>query len=418
MKQGYKQTEVGILPESWNAKTLDSIARVVSGKRLPIGSSLVDHPTPFPYIRVTDMRSGTVSLSNIKFVPEDVYPAIHKYRIFRDDIFISVAGTLGIVGRVPDELDGANLTENADRITEISCSPDFLQYALMSPLIQNAIDSIRTVGAQPKLALGRIRRFIIPLPPTKAEQCAIAETLSDVDALLDGLDRLIVKKRGLKQATMQQLLTGRKRLPGFEGEWTEKNMAKDSDLKARIGWQGLTTAEYLKSGAYKLVTGTDFTDGKIDWSSCCYVKRERYEQDRNIQLRIGDLLLTKDGTIGKVAYVDQLPAPATLNSGVFVIRPICNSYNPLYFYYVLRSKIFSDFLIKLQAGSTINHLYQKDFLHFTFAMPPTILEQEAIASILSDMDVEISALEARRDKTHNLKQAMMQELLTGRVRLI
>ena len=95
------------------------------------------------------MRPGTVSLSDIKFVPESVFQAIKRYRIFHDDIFISVAGTLGIVGKVPPELDGANLTENADRITDIRCSRDFLLYVLMSPMIQNAIDSIRTVGAQP-----------------------------------------------------------------------------------------------------------------------------------------------------------------------------------------------------------------------------------------------------------------------------
>ena len=147
------------------------------------------------------------------------------------------------------------------------------------------------------------------------------------------------------------------------------------------------------------------------------MKRERYEQDRNIQLQIGDLLLTKDGTIGKVAYVDWLPAPATLNSGVFVIRPINSCYNSLYFYYVLRSRIFTDFLEKLQAGSTINHLYQKDFLHFSFATPQ-LLEQEAIARVLSDIDAEIAALEQRRKKNKDIKQAMMQELLTGKTRLV
>ena len=149
VRPGYKQTEVGIIPEDWDVKKIEEIGWVTSGKRLPLGSSLVEHPTPHPYIRVTDMRPGTVSLSDIKFVPESVFPAIKRYRIFRDDIFISVAGTLGIVGKVPPELDGANLTENADRITNIRCSQDFLLYILMSSLIQNAVDSIRTVGAQP-----------------------------------------------------------------------------------------------------------------------------------------------------------------------------------------------------------------------------------------------------------------------------
>lgn len=96
-------------------------------------------------------------------------------------------------------------------------------------------------------------------------------------------------------------------------------MAQDSYLKARIGWQGLATAEHLETGKYILITGTDLKNGKVDWNNCCYVKQERYDQDKNIQVNIGDILLTKAVTIGKIAYVDQLPEPATLNSGVFFI---------------------------------------------------------------------------------------------------
>ena len=163
---GYKQTEVGVIPEDWEVKTIDQVSFVTSGKRLPLGSSLVTQPTPHPYVRVTDMRPGTVELSEIKYVPEDVFPAIKRYRIYCEDIFISVAGSLGIVGKVPRELHGANLTENADRITNITCSQDFLLYVLGSPLIQNTIDSIQTVGAQPKLALTRIRKLKVPHPPS------------------------------------------------------------------------------------------------------------------------------------------------------------------------------------------------------------------------------------------------------------
>jgi type I restriction enzyme S subunit len=145
-------------------------------------------------------------------------------------------------------------------------------------------------------------------------------------------------------------------------DWESINMSEHSILKARIGWQGLTTAEYLSSGKYYLVTGTDFVDGKVNWTSCHFVDKYRYIQDKNIQLVIGDVLLTKDGTIGKVGFVDTLPLPATLNSGVFVIRPRNRAYDSLFLYFILNSNIFSDFLFKLQAGSTISHLYQKDFV--------------------------------------------------------
>ncbi len=256
----------------------------------------------------------------------------------------------------------------------------------------------------------------IILPPLP-EQRAITTTLSDVDGLIGALDALIEKKRAIKQAVMQQLLTGKTRLPGFSGEWRELNMARDSVLKARIGWQGLTTAEYLENGDYYLVTGADFDRGRVDWRRCWFVARSRYTQDRNIQLAPGDVLLTKDGTIGKAGFVDSLPKPATLNSGIFVVRPKADAYVPLYMYYVLTSRIFEDFLARLQAGSTISHLYQKDFVDFTFEAPP-LPEQRAIAAALSDMDAGIAALERRREKAEQIKQGMMQQLLTGRIRLV
>src|SRR5205085_4654769 len=146
----------------------------------------------------------------------------------------------------------------------------------------------------------------------------------------------------LKQAAMQQLLTGRTRLAGFAGDWKQLNMARNSRLHARIGWQGLTTAEYLARGTHYLVTGTDFSAGRIEWSTCPFVDAVRYEQDRNIQLRPNDVLVTKDGTIGKVAFVGELPWPATLNSGVFVIRLRDSAYEPKFLYHILASAVFED----------------------------------------------------------------------------
>jgi type I restriction enzyme S subunit len=258
----------------------------------------------------------------------------------------------------------------------------------------------------------------VTLPDDADEQRAIAAVLSDMDALLVGLERLIAKKRDLKQAAMQQLLTGQTRLPGFSGEWEMKRLGETAILKARIGWQGLTTAEYLDIGDYYLVTGTEFKNGYIDWNSCHYVDESRYRQDKYIQLKEHDVLVTKDGTIGKVALITDLPRSATLNSGVFVIRPREDAFHPEFFYYLLCSSVFTKFLAQLSAGSTINHLYQKDFVTFIYSVPATIKEQTAIAAVLSDMDAELSVLEARRDKTRALKQAMMQELLTGKTRLV
>ena len=199
-------------------------------------------------------------------------------------------------------------------------------------------------------------------------------------------------------------------------DWETKNIGEDATLKARIGWQALTTNEYQSIGNHYLVTGTDFNAGEVQWDTCWHVDEWRYKQDSNIQLRIDDVLVTKDGTIGKIGYVDELPKPATLNSGVFVIRPKYNSFVPKYFFYVLTSSLFKEFIRNITAGSTITHLYQKDFVTFNFPVPPKP-EQTAIATALSDVDNLIGSLEKLIAKKEAIKTGTMQQLLTGKTRL-
>lgn len=390
MKAGYKQTDIGVIPEAWDVKPIGQTLKIHHGKsQKEIEVSIGKYP-----ILATGGQIGSTN----------------SYLHSKPSVLIGRKGTID----KPQYIETPFWTVDTLFWSELlgSNSAKFMYYifCLINWQQYNEASGVPSLNAR------TIEQVQIPVPKPE-EQKQIAAALSDVDGLIESLSQLIAKKRDMKTAAMQQLLTGKKRLPGFDGVWAEKNMAQDSYLKARIGWQGLTTAEYLETGKYLLITGTDFKNGKVDWNNCCYVEQERYDQDKNIQVNIGDILLTKDGTIGKVAYVDQLPEPATLNSGVFVIRPINESYHPLYFYYVLRSKIFKDFLNKLQAGSTINHLYQKDFIHFSFTAPP-VPEQKAIAQILYDMDTEIDTLEQRLAKARSLKTGMMQELLTGRTRLI
>ena len=412
VKPGYKQTEVGVIPEDWDVKTIEQIGFVTSGKRLPLGSSLVKHPTPHPYVRVTDMRPGTVSLDEIQFVPESVFPAIKRYRIYCDDIFISVAGSLGIVGKVPKELDGANLTENADRITKITCSQDYLLHVMMSPLIQNTIDSIQTVGAQPKLALTRIRKFTVPNPPLP-EQRDIATALSDVDGLLGGLDRLIAKKRDLKQAAMQQLLTGQTRLPGFHGEWVVKQLGSVADvLKGNALSKSLVSASGTRPC---ILYGELFTTyGRV--ISEIVGRTNSSEGCLSVS---GDLLMPGSTT---TTGADLATASAllldnvALGGDIIVIRRKDQGYDPIFMANYLTQARRHE-IAELTQGITIHHLYGKDVKTLSLRLP-SLPEQTAIAEVLTEMDAELAVLEQRREKTRSLKQAMMQELLTGRTRLV
>ena len=272
-------------------------------------------------------------------------------------------------------------------------------------------------SGQPLITGSQLKQIKLYIPEEESQK-HIVEVLSDINDLIASLEKQIAKKKAIKQGAMQELLIGKRRLPGFSGEWKNFNLMKHSKVKARIGWQGLKKSEYLDNGYSFLVTGTDFDDGRIQWDNCRYVTRSRYEQDRNIQLQNNDILITKDGSLGKAALVQGLTKPATLNSGIFAIRPMQNAYDPTFVYHVLSSFVFKNFLNKLSAGSTIIHLYQKDVDKFEFLLPPTIEEQKAIAAVLSEMDADIAALEEKLAKYRQVKQGMMQQLLTGIIRLI
>ena len=342
--------------------------------------------------------------------------------ILPGDFVMSTMGTIGKCAIVPSNITRGIMDSHLIRLRfdEKLIHPSYL-LQLFSPDIQyltNQTDKLSVGGIMDGLSVKIVSSLTVEYPQSIEEQEHIVNVLSDTDNMISSLEKLIAKKKAVKQGAMQELLTGKKRLPGFTREWESINLSKKSKIKARIGWQGLTTNEYLDSGYSYLVTGTDFVNGKIDWNNCHYVAKDRFDQDKNILIQNDDILITKDGSLGKTALVKGLSKPATLNSGVFVIRPIQEAYDPAFVYYILSSFVFKDFLDHLSAGSTIIHLYQKDINKFEFLMPPTIEEQVAIASILSDMDNEIESLEQKLTKTHKIKQGMMQQLLTGKIRLV
>ncbi len=199
-------------------------------------------------------------------------------------------------------------------------------------------------------------------------------------------------------------------------DWEVKNVSESCLIKARIGWQGLKKSEYMSSGDYLLITGTDFDNGQVNWKSCAYVSKARYEQDSNIKIRPQDILISKDGTIGKVAYLGMIPKAGTLNSGIFVIRANDRKIDQVFLSKIFMSFYFEEFLNRLVAGSTINHLYQKDFVKFCFPLPNSE-EQVAIAAALSDVDSLISALTKKIEKKKTIRQGLVQQLLTGKKRL-
>ena len=357
-----------------------------------------------------------------RYLTREHFNRLNSCEILPGDFVMSTMGTIGKCAIVPTTIQRGIMDSHLIRLRfdEKKVRSDYILQLFSDQFhyLSDQTSRLAVGGIMDGLSVGIVSRLNVIYPESIEEQGKIIKTLSEVDKLISDQQKLIRKKKDIRQGTMQMLVTGKKRLDGFDGEWVKINLSKNSKLKARIGWQGLTTAEYLDEGYSYLITGTDFKDGQINWNGCHYVDYNRYEQDPNIQVSNGDLLLTKDGTIGKVAYVADLTRPATLNSGVFLVKPITDAYTAHFMFYVLESSVFKDFLQQLSAGSTINHLYQKDLVKFDLYVPPTKEEQEAIAGILFDMDSDIHRLEKKLSKYQKIKQGMMEELLTGKVRLM
>lgn len=408
-----KQTEVGLIPDDWEVKEIKDFADVTTGNK-NTQDAVENGKYPF-YVRSPIVER----INDYSFDSEGIITAGDG--VGTGKVFHYAKGKFGLHQR-------AYLIHNFKDVEPkyfyFNFSKNFYE-RVHSMTAKSSVDSVRRE---------MITKMQIPIPPTLAEQQRIAKALSDVDALISTTEKLIQKKKNIKQGAMQNLLTGKKRLPGFGSQtkpptykqtelgpipedWEVKNINKECTIKARIGWQGLKSTEYLDSGDYILITGTDFDSGFINWKSCSYVTKWRFDQDKNIQIKQGDVLITKDGTIGKVAFLNEIPMQGTLNSGVFVIRPKNpDKMDSVFLSLIFKSFWFDAFLEQITSGSTIVHLYQKDFVKFNFPLPSKE-EQTAIANVLSSMDKEIETLNTKLEKYRNLKTAMMQQLLTGKIRL-
>ncbi|MFT8952829.1 MAG: restriction endonuclease subunit S [Gluconobacter sp.] len=377
-----------MLPEGWKNVQLGEISKVTGGKRLPKGGMLVSHDTGYPYIRVTDMLDGGACISNIKYVPENLSKAIEKYRIFKDDLFITVAGTIGVIGSIPDELNGANLTENADRISEIKANKIFLMEFLRSPFIQSYIENVKTNNAQPKLALEQIRTFPILLPPLP-EQKKIAAILSTWDRAIEGTEKLLANSQQQKKALMQQLLTGKKRLPGFTGEWKLSTLAACCKPQQ---WTTISSKDLTFSG-FPVYGANGFIG---------YFSEYNHEEDTVT-------VTCRGSTCGTVSLIK---GPSYITGNSMCLDQVKKNCSHIYLYYYLNHRGLKDII----SGSAQPQIVGKAIQKVSVRLPP-FPEQKAIAAVLTTADEEITSIESDLSRLRQEKKALMQQLLTGKRRV-
>ena len=254
------------------------------------------------------------------------------------------------------------------------------------------------------------------LVPTLAEQKQIGTLLNTLDKFITlhqrKLDNLKLKKKALLQKLFPR--NGERypelRFPGFTDAWEQRKLSELATMNARIGWQNLRTSEFLDSGDYLLITGTDFDNGRIKYNTCHYVEKKRFDQDTKIQLSTGSILITKDGTLGKVALIEELPKPATLNAGVFNVRvkdDAVLSYKYLYHY--LKAPFLMKYVTANATGGTIKHLNQSILVDFPIPITEK-QEQDRIAKLLDSLESIITLHQRKLEHLQIQKKSLLQKL--------
>ncbi len=387
---GYKRTEVGVIPEDWEISDLGNCAEIIMGQSPPgssynrsgFGCPLINGPTEFTKIFPIKIQWTT---KPVKFSKSG-------------DLLICVRGSS--TGRTNYADDKFSIGRGVAAIRAIGSNKQhYLNYQIIS-CVSNILTSA-TGSTFPSIDCSSLRKILIPLP-SPPEQHTIAAALSDADGLIGALDALISKKRDMKQAAMQQLLTGRTRLPGFEGnngyKETELGLIPEDWNVEKLG--GIAPLQrgfdlpstWVRVGPYPVV----YSNGIIN-----------YHKDHMV--RGPGVITGRSGTIGKVHFIqdDYWPHNTTL-----WVTSFCGN-NPNFIFYLYD---YID-LTRFVSGSGVPTLNRNDVHQYVIGYP-SFKEQTAIATVLSEMDAEIAAIECRRDKVKEIKQGMMQQLLTGKVRLV
>ena len=401
---GYKRTEVGVIPDEWDVASLGAIAMIATGNTPPTHNS-ANYGDEYPFVSPIDIGETKYVANTAKRLSERGFSISRRFPE-GSILFVSIGSTIGKCGIAPTELT-SNQQINAV-LPAPSFSIDYLYYAICSA--SSRIKALAGEQAVPIVNKTQFSETFIPLAPP-AEQRAIAEALSDVDSLLGALEALIAKKQAIKQAAMQQLLTGKTRLPGFSGEWVTTTLGETADI--RNGATPSTQITAFWNGSIPWCTPTDITGtpGKYLLTTERSITAEGLTSCAASLLPAGALLLCSRATIGEIKIA---ASPVCTNQGFKSLLCKDGVSNEFLYYLLVTLK---PQMIKRAIGSTFLEIGKRDVAAIEVRLPPCN-EQHAITSILCDIDAGIAALEQRRDKTRAIKQGMMQQLLTGRVRLV
>ena len=415
MKRGYKQTQVGMIPENWKVRKLKECC-----SRITVG--FVGTCEPF-YTRESDgvllLRTGNlqddgIELTDVKYVTRGFHATNRKSQVNQGDILIARHGDFGSAVLVPSWINDVNaLNIVIIRTDDKLLLGSFAAYSINSDAVKRQAQGKAAGSTQVVINTGEIADLVLSVPVVP-EQRAIAEVLSDADTLIKSLGQLIAKKRQIKKGAMQELLTGKRRLPGFRCNWKVRVL---SDLGRFTKGKGIRKDAVVGDGVPCIRYGEIYTRHN-DFVREFYSFIPQSITQQSQRLRTGDLLFAGSGEtaeeIGKcVAILGEEEAYA--GGDIVIFTP--SGQDSMYLGYLMNHVSISVQKAKMGQGDAVVHISARNLGQLQLCVPP-LQEQTAIATILSDMDTEITALERKLTKARMIKQGMMQELLTGKVRLI
>jgi type I restriction enzyme S subunit len=396
VKEKYIRTELGLIPKDWKIIVIGDYAKKVGSGKTPKGGEKVYQKAGRAFIRSQNVGWGHLKLNDLVYISEEIHSTFLGSEIQLNDVLLNITGaSIGRSAIADQKIISGNVNQHVCIIRTFltALHPQYLNYILLSKLGQSQIDSYQAGGNREGLNFSQIKSIKIPLPPTLAEQKAIAKALGDIDSLIIKLDKFIIKKKDIKLAAMQQLLKspteGGKRLAGFKGDWKAKKLGEV--LKVRHGKSQHGIVDH--NGKYPILA----TGGQIG-------RTNYFLYDKP------SVLIGRKGTIDIPRYMES---PFWTVDTLFYTEIFTTTY-PKYVYYMFKLIDWYSY----NEASGVPSLNASTIERIEKYFPPTLEEQKAIAAIVSDMDTEIESLEKKKLKYQVIKQGMMQDLLTGKTRLV
>ncbi|EAL2283245.1 restriction endonuclease subunit S [Campylobacter coli] len=407
------------LPQGWEVKKLEEIANIKGGKRLPKGENLLDNNTKFTYIRVADFQdNGTINLQNIKFINENTYNVLKNYKIYDDNLYISIAGTIGKSGIIPKELNGAILTENAVKLEYIqnNISNKFMYFFTLSNIFKTQIQTSTKIVAQPKLAITRLKQIQIPLPPLKEQERIVGildESFAKIDESIKILEQNLLNLDELMQSALQKafnpLKDNAKENYKLPQSWEWKNLGEIGEIIT--GTTPSKNNPNFYGNEYPLFKPSDLNGDIIIKYASDNLSKLGFDNARNLP-KDTILVVCIGASIGKVGLSG---VNGSCNQQINAIIPN-SAFTSKYLFFVCLSNYFQTILKKNASQTTLPIINKTEFSKLQIPLPP-IKEQEQIASHLDELSSHVKNLkqnyQAQIKDLQELKKSLLDKAFKG-----